>query len=132
MNIRFLTPSIHGILDYVAAFVLLLAPTLLKLNETSPFAYWLSVVAGAVLVLYSLLTDYEFSIGKVIPFRVHLGLDFSAGIVFVVWPFIFGFTGIAMAYYIVMGLGIMLVVAVTESESELTHDHHDHGHITHS
>ena len=62
MNIRFLTPAIHGILDYPAAFVLLVAPAILKLNEVSPFAYWLSVVAGTVLIGYSLLTDYAFSI----------------------------------------------------------------------
>jgi len=126
MNIRFLTSTLHGILDYIAAFVLLVAPVILKLNEVSPFAYWLSVVAGGVLILYSLLTDYEFSISKMIPFKVHLGLDLSAGVVFVIWPFIFGFTGVAMAYYIVMGLGIMLVVAVTDSASHVTHDPHHH------
>lgn len=124
MNIRFLTPAIHGILDYTAAFVLLVAPAILKLNEVSPFAYWLSVVAGVVLIGYSLLTDYAFSISKMIPLKVHLGLDASAGVVFVIWPFIFGFTGVAMAYYIVMGLGILLVVAVTERVSDLSQDHH--------
>jgi hypothetical protein len=127
MNIRFLTPSIHGILDYIAAIVLVVAPVILKLHEVSPFAYWLSVVAGGLLILYSLLTDYEFSISKMIPLKVHLGLDLSAGVLFVIWPFIFGFTGVAMAYYIVMGLGILLVVAVTDPVPTPRHGHH---HIT--
>jgi hypothetical protein len=126
MNHRIISPGVHGILDYVSAIVLILAPGVLAFDEISPFAYWLSVIAGCVLILYSLMTDYEFSIGMFIPLRIHLVLDFSAGILFILWPFIFDFTGLAMAYYLVMGFGILLVVALTQSdeESELQHDHH--------
>ena len=126
MNYRIISPGVHGILDYVSAIVLILVPGVLAFDEISPFAYWLSVIAGCVLILYSLMTDYEFSIGMFIPLRIHLVLDFSAGILFILWPFIFDFTGLAMAYYLVMGFGILLVVALTQSdeESELKHDHH--------
>jgi|TARA_B110000908_G_C10157312_1_gene404259 hypothetical protein len=126
MNYRIISPGVHGILDYVSAIVLILVPGVLAFDEISPFAYWLSVIAGCVLILYSLMTDYEFSIGMFIPLRIHLVLDFSAGILFILWPFIFDFTGLAMAYYLVMGFGILLVVALTQSdeESELQHDHH--------
>ena len=126
MSYRIISPEVHGILDYVSAIVLILVPGVLAFDEISPFAYWLSVIAGCVLILYSLMTDYEFSIGMFIPLRIHLVLDFSAGILFILWPFIFDFTGLAMAYYLVMGFGILLVVALTQSdeESELQHDHH--------
>jgi hypothetical protein len=126
MNYRIISSGVHGILDYVSAIVLILVPGVLAFDEISPFAYWLSVIAGCVLILYSLMTDYEFSIGMFIPLRIHLVLDFSAGILFILWPFIFDFTGLAMAYYLVMGFGILLVVALTQSdeESELQHDHH--------
>ena len=125
MNYRIISSGVHGILDYVSAIVLILVPGVLAFDEISPFAYWLSVIAGCVLILYSLMTDYEFSIGMFIPLRIHLVLDFSAGILFILWPFIFDFTGLAMAYYLVMGFGILLVVALTQSdeESELQHDH---------
>lgn len=114
MRVQFLTPTIHSVLDYVAAVVLLISPVILALNTISVFAYWLSVLAGAALIFYSLWTDYPFSISKTIPFKVHLGLDLSAGVIFVIWPFIFGFTGVAMWYYLIMGIGILLVVAVTD------------------
>lgn len=123
---RFITPTYHGVLDYIAAFVLLVAPVFLKLETVSPFAYWLSVVTGILLVLYSLFTDYESSMSKVIPFKVHLLFDLSAGLIFLVWPFLFGFTGIAMLYYLVMGITIITVVTVTEPEE--THHHHHHHH----
>ena len=113
MNIRFLTPAIHGILDYAAAAVLIIAPFVLGLAAISPLAHWLSVIAGAVLILYSLITDYSYSVAKIIPFKAHLLLDLAAGIVFVVAPFIFGLGGVPMVYCIMMGLGVILVVALT-------------------
>jgi hypothetical protein len=127
MNHRIISPSLHGVLDYISAIVLIVAPNVLELNEISPFAYWLSVIAGCVLILYSLMTDYEFSIGMFIPLRVHLVMDLSAGILFILWPLFFGFTGLALAYYLVMGFGILLVVALTQTdeESQLKNDHHN-------
>ena len=104
MSIRIISPSVHGVLDYMSAIVLILAPSVLELNEISPYAYWLSVIAGIILILYSLMTDYEFSIGMLIPLKTHLVIDFSAGVLFILWPFIFNFTGLALAYYLVMGL----------------------------
>ena len=127
MNYRIISPSLHGVLDYIFAFVFIVAPNVLKLDEISPFAYWLSVTFGCLLVLYSMMTDYEFSIGMLIPLKVHLAIDSFAGILFILWPFIFDFTGLALAYYLVMGFGILLVVALTQSdeESQLKNDHHD-------
>ena len=127
MNHRIISPLLHGVLDYISAIILIVAPSVLELNENSPFAYWLSVTFGCALLLYSLMTDYEYSIGMLIPLRIHLAIDFSFGILFILWPFIFDFTGLALAYYLVMGFGLLLIVALTQSdkESELKNDHHD-------
>ena len=127
MSFRIITPRVHGLLDYMSAIVLILAPSVLELNEISPYAYWLSVIAGIILILYSLMTDYEFSIGMLIPLKTHLVIDFSAGVLFILWPFIFNFTGLALAYYLVMGFGVLLVVGLTQpdEESQLKQGHHD-------
>ena len=118
MSFRIITPRVHGLLDYMSAIVLILAPSVLEFNEVSPYAYWLSVIAGVILILYSLMTDYDFSIGMLIPLKTHLVIDFSAGVLFILWPFIFDFTGLALAYYLVMGFGILLVVGLTQSDEE--------------
>ena len=127
MSLRIITPRVHGVLDYMSAIVLILAPSVLELNEVSPYAYWLSVIAGVILILYSLMTDYEFSIGMLITLKTHLVIDFSAGVLFILWPIIFDFTGLALAYYLVMGFGILLVVGLTQSdeESQLNQSGHD-------
>tara|TARA_B110000495_G_C22674875_1_gene398650 strand:- start:244 stop:627 length:384 start_codon:yes stop_codon:yes gene_type:complete len=118
MSFRIITPRVHGLLDYMSAIVLILAPSVLEFNEVSPYAYWLSVIAGVILILYSLMTDYDFSIGMLIPLKTHLVIDFSAGVLFILWPFIFDFTGLVLAYYLVMGFGILLVVGLTQSGEE--------------
>ena len=118
MSFRIITPRVHGLLDYMSAIVLILAPSVLEFNEVSPYAYWLSVIAGVILILYSLMTDYDFSIGILIPLKTHLVIDFSAGVLFILWPFIFDFTGLALAYYLVMGFGILLVVGLTQADEE--------------
>ena len=118
MSFRIITPRVHGLLDYMSAIVLILAPSVLEFNEVSPYAYWLSVIAGVILILYSLMTDYEFSIGILISLKSHLVIDFSAGVLFILWPFIFDFTGLALAYYLVMGFGVLLVVGLTQSDEE--------------
>jgi hypothetical protein len=118
MSFRIITPRVHGLLDYMSAIVLILAPSVLEFNEVSPYAYWLSVIAGVILILYSLMTDYDFSIGMLIPLKTHLVIDFSAGVLFILWPFIFDFTGLALAYYLVMGFGILLVVGLTQSDED--------------
>ena len=118
MSFRIITSRVHGLLDYMSAIVLILAPSVLEFNEVSPYAYWLSVIAGVILILYSLMTDYDFSIGMLIPLKTHLVIDFSAGVLFILWPFIFDFTGLALAYYLVMGFGVLLVVGLTQSDED--------------
>jgi hypothetical protein len=113
---KFLTPTLHGLGDYAAALVLIVAPFFLGLKEQSMIAHWASIASGVGLIIYSLLTDYTFSAAKVIPFKVHLVLDSLAGLVLIALAFVLNLEGIAQGYMIVMGAGVLLVVAVTKTE----------------
>lgn len=112
---RFINSTIHGLLDYAAALALIIAPNVLGLGAESALAYWLSVAAGIGLIVYSLITDYAFSMAKVLAFKLHLGFDIAAAIVFLFAPLLFGFNGIANIYYPVMGIGVLMVVLFTDS-----------------
>lgn len=115
-KIRFLTPTIHSVLDYAAAAGLILFPFVLGFDGT---ALWLSVAGGAGLVIYSLLTDYAFGAIAVFSFKTHLALDLTAAAAFVAAPFIFDWTGLVMGYYFVMAAGVVIVVALTNPGTEL-------------
>ena len=107
---NFITSKLHGLLDYAAATALIALPFILNLSEQSPLALYMSVAAGLGLIAYSLLTNYHFSLAKVISFRIHLALDLAAALFFIVAPFVFGFEGVAKIYYWVMGAGVVMVV----------------------
>ncbi len=115
---KILNPAVHGILDYIAAGALIVAPFVLGLGEAGPVALYLSVVGGAGLIVYSLLTDYPNSVAKLIPFKTHLVLDSLAALVFLVVPFVLGFQGVVRIYYIVMGVGVLIVVALTNTTAD--------------
>jgi hypothetical protein len=112
---RFINSSLHGILDYAAAIALIALPFLLGLEEQSALAHWISVIAGVGLIGYSLITQYAFSLAKVIPFQVHLILDIVAALFFIVAPFILRFEGVVAIYYWVMGAGVVMVVALSNT-----------------
>lgn len=116
MNYKILTPAIHGLLDYAAAAALIVLPFLLDLGAVSATAQWLSVAAGVGLVAYSLATDYAFGAFGLVSFGAHLVLDLLAAVAFVAAPFVFGWTGLVMGYYLVMGAGVLVVVALTASD----------------
>ncbi|TYQ27777.1 hypothetical protein PseudUWO311_07075 [Pseudanabaena sp. UWO311] len=113
-TIRFISGSLHGILDYAAAIVLISVPLALNFQTTSPLALWLSVAAGVLLVTYSLITDYGLSLVKWIPFNIHLILDAVAGVAFLVAPFLFGFEGLIRWFYFANGAIVLLLVLVTD------------------
>lgn len=113
MNIRFLTPAVHGLLDYAAAAALVVLPFLLKLGDTAPLALWLSVIGGIGLIAYSLATDYAFGVFRIVSFRGHLLLDLLAAVAFAAAPFVFGWSGLTLGYYLVMATGVLIVVAVS-------------------
>ena len=114
-TLRFLTPAIHGALDYTAAAALIVLPFVLGF---SGFALWLSVIGGVGLISYSLLTDYTFSAVSLISFKAHLVLDLAAAAVFIAAPFVFGWTGLVLGYYLVMAAGVIAVVALTNPDAE--------------
>jgi hypothetical protein len=113
MDIRFLTPTLHGIVDYLAAASLLTLPFILGLGETRPLAKWLAVGTGAAVVIVSLLTDYHYGAVRVVPFRVHLAIDAAAATVFALAPSLFGFTGLDAWYYWLNAIAVFAVVAVS-------------------
>ena len=118
-SFRFLTPTIHGALDYAAAGGLIIFPVLLGFDGLT---LWLSVAGGVGLIGYSLITDYAFSVAPVISFKTHLVLDLAAGAVFIAAPFVFGWTGLVTGYYFVMAAGVSAVVALTGPESAIVGD----------
>ena len=116
MNLRFLSPTVHGLVDYAAALLLIIGPFILHLGTSNPMAIGISVVAGVAVIVVSLATRYRYGVFKVIPFGGHLTLDLLVATAFMLVPTIFDLRGLDEAFYYINATVVYLVVAVTASE----------------
>lgn len=116
MNIRFVTKTIHAFLDYPVAIALMVLPFVLKLGQSDPTALWLSVATGAAAFVLTLLTDHKLGAVRVLPYSFHLAVDAIVGVVFLIAPLAFGFSGLDAWFYWANGAAVLLVVSLHKSE----------------
>jgi hypothetical protein len=115
---RFLPTRAHGIIDYVWGIALVLTPWLFGF-ATGGAAQWTAIVFGLGALLYSLLTDYELGLVRVLPMPLHLILDGIAGAVLAVSPWLFGFAGEAFWSHLLFGLFAVGASLVSRTESRV-------------
>ena len=117
MNPRFVTRTMHAYLDYPVAASLIAGPFLLKLGGSHPLALWLAVGTGLAALVLTLFTDHKLGVFRVLPYPVHLTVDFLVGVVFLLAPIVFGFSGLDAWYYWVNGAAVVLVVGLHKPEA---------------
>ncbi len=116
---RFISPRLHGVLDYAVAGALISIPLLLDFAASSLAAAVISVAAGIGLTAYSLLTDYSAGIRNLIPWRAHLTLDAVAAAALLAAPFVLGFGGVARGFYATVAIAVLAVVATTQLNTDV-------------
>lgn len=109
-----LPTRIHGILDYLLGALLIGSPWLLGFAAGGAET-WVAVGAGVVVVLYSLLTDYEMGAVRRIQMPVHLFLDFLLGVGLAVSPWLLGFDTHVWIPHVALGAVEALTAAVTDT-----------------
>ncbi len=100
---RFLSTRVHGVLDYLTGAFLILMPWLMWFAAGGAET-WILVILGAGAIVYSLVTDYEWGVAKVLPMRVHLLLDLASGVLLAASPWLFGFHDHVYMPHVVLGL----------------------------
>jgi len=107
----------HGVLDLVTAGTLLAAPRLLRLQDVPRSASVLRLAGGGA-ALYSMMTDYEFGVVKVLPMSAHLAMDAASGALLASSPWLLGFTGNGPRYWLPHALvGAFEMLAAMTSKS---------------
>jgi hypothetical protein len=106
-------PFAHGLLEYGAGVLLLVAPFLFDFGSDAATA--LSIVAGLALVALAASTASPTGLAKVIPLGVHMLLDLAVVAFLVAAPFLFGFSdeGTATAFFMVLGVWHLLLTIAT-------------------
>ena len=111
----------HNLLDYVLGAALLAAPWIFGFasitKASSVFLFF-----GAVLILYSLLTNYHYSAMRIIPLGLPMTLDALMGVILILAPVIFGYrvflSESQYASHVVLGLCAIGLVALTRPRTE--------------
>ncbi|KLN61726.1 hypothetical protein WH96_05280 [Kiloniella spongiae] len=116
---RFVTKNIHAYLDYPVAVSLIALPFILNLGSSHPVALWLSVITGVAAFILTLLTDHHLGVIRVLPYKLHLTVDFAVGALFALIPFILSFNGIDAIYYWANGLAVLVVVGLHKPEETM-------------
>ena len=120
MPFRFVTKAIHAyLIDYPVAIVLIGAPFVLQLGQSSPIAMWLSVVTGVAVFLLAAITNHQTGLIKLVPYWMHLWVDRAVGLVFIIAPFVFNFTGLDAWYYWVLAAAVILTTSVLNAREDV-------------
>lgn len=109
---RLLSPRTHGFIDYGLVALLLLAPALFGFSGAPAILCF--VLAFAQLGM-SLITAYPLSLAKVIPFKIHGGIELGAGVLALISPWLFGFSAETAArnFFLFAGVSVALTWAAT-------------------
>ena len=116
---KFITQQIHAFLDYPVAIALMVLPFLLGLGDSHPLALYLSVGTGVAAFILTLLTDHELGVVRIIPYKVHLIVDFLVAVVFIITPLILSFEGLDAYYYWANGGAVLIVVSLHKANPEV-------------
>lgn len=113
---KVISSKIHGVVDYVSGIALLAAPNLFGFNDLGGPAVTIPRVLGVLILLQSIMTDYELGLVKVIPFKIHLLVDYVASAFLALSPFLFGFSDEAPNVWlphVIVGIAYFVITLLT-------------------
>lgn len=121
--------NIHNVIDYIVGAVLLITPAFFGFAEVT-IAANVFYTAGLGLILYSLLTQYKYSIAKLIPVRVHMILDALVGLSVMFAPWLLNYRGALTegqtTVHLALGAGAVALAILTGPrsihEAQRSHD----------
>jgi len=100
---RFISTRTHGIVDYLMGLVLIVSPFVLGFANGGA-AQWVPIIIGVAMIGIALLTKFEVAVLRIIPMPAHLTMDFLAGTLLAVSPWLFGFADVVFWPHLILGL----------------------------
>lgn len=110
----------HNVLDYVVGATLVACPYIFGFSDVD-IARNVFLTLGLGLIGYSMITKYYYSVLKIIPVGLHMGLDVVSGAALILAPFVLGYndvlSGGQLLVHFAMGAGAFLLVGLTRNRS---------------
>ena len=104
---------VHGVIEYLAAALLIAAPFLFTFEDDIATA--VSIVLGVLVLGVTASTALPTGLIKSIPVQAHVVVDYLLAGLLIAAPFVFGFSddGTATAFFIVLGVAHLLITIAT-------------------
>jgi hypothetical protein len=105
MRRGFIPVDVHMAIEPFAVPFFIAAPWIFGFSHVEE-AKWVSIGIGALMGIASLMTDWRYSLAKVVSLRMHWQGDVAMSIFLVASPFIFGFSddGAATRFMVISGV----------------------------
>jgi hypothetical protein len=100
-----------------AGILLIAAPCIFGFSDEGGAAVAVPIALGTLIIVQSLITDYELSVADLLPLPMHLGVDVVGGFILALSPFVFGFadegTNVWLPH-VVAGVGLIASGLMTQ------------------
>lgn len=110
---KLISTKTHGVLDYLMGIFLIASPWIFGFAYRNA-AHYVPEVVGIVMLLMSVMTNYELGMIKVVSMRVHLTIDFLNGLFLAVSPWLFGFSDVVYLPHLIIGIAEMGASLITD------------------
>jgi hypothetical protein len=90
-HLRSIPTLTHGLLDHLLGLIMIISPWIFDYYSIRGFAVNAPMIFGALLVINSLITNYEMGLFKWLPIPLHMALDGLIGIGLAISPWVLGF-----------------------------------------
>jgi hypothetical protein len=118
IKMKIINTRLHGIIDYCTALALVI-PWITDYFPASEDT-WILAATGSLIFLYSIITNYEFGLLKVIPMKTHLALDIFISLFLIACPFIFALPHYTKWPLILGVMGLIVTILSTPVPYKIT------------
>lgn len=111
---KIINTKTHGLLDYLLSALLLASPWLLGFASLT-LVMLCAVVAGGVMLLLALITDYEPGLVRVVPMPLHLFFDILLSFFLIAVPWLLRFPAAVAWLFLLTGLVLILLTMLSHT-----------------
>jgi hypothetical protein len=110
---KFLTPKIHAVIDYVVVIFLWISPGIFGLSD---FVSTITYALGCIHLVLTMFTDSHYGLFKIISFPLHGWIELAVSAILIASPWLLGFSGNAVdrIFYVSFGTAVFATWLVTD------------------
>ena len=114
---RIIPTRIHGLIDYLVGIIMIVSPWVFNFDNGGAET-WIPVAVGVMVLLQTIMTNFEVGFMKVIPMATHLRMDLLVGLLLIASPWLFNFDEQVWVPHVVFGIFAVMASLMTRTAPE--------------